>query len=100
MKLTDLKPRWTGYPGPIYDGISFLCPHCMAQRLAINFRPAIDPNLLWDKIVQPSYEGKNVWKRISGDSFDNLSINPSVDASDAIEFKNHWHGFIIDGEIK
>lgn len=99
MKLTDLNPRWVGLPGPIYDGVAFDCPHCKTQRLAITFSPPIDPNGLWPRILKPTYAGQNVWKRGEGDTFDTLTLSPSVDASNPIEFKNHWHGFITCGEV-
>jgi hypothetical protein len=38
--------------------------------------------------------GETIWTVISGDSFDNLSLHPSVDASPV-----HWHGWITNGEI-
>lgn len=96
MKLIDLNPRWIGFPGPVYDGVSFDCPHCRTQRLAIKFSPPIDPNGLWTKITQPTYVGENVWKRAGGDTFETLTISPSVDAS---KFNGHWHGFITNGDI-
>jgi len=99
VRLTELKPRWSGYPGPIIDGISFQCPHCGVQRLAIKFSPPIDPNGWWEKMVQPTYEGQLVWKRDSGDTWETLSISPSIDSSSPIEFKNHWHGHIRNGEV-
>lgn len=100
MRLTELNPRWVGLPGPIYDGVAFDCPHCRVQRLAITFTPPIDPNGWWPKITQPTYGGRSVWKRDGGDTFDTLSISPSVNASNPLEFKNHWHGFITNGEVK
>ncbi len=99
MKLTELNPRWVGLPGPIYDGVSFDCPHCRTQRLAIRFSPPIDPNDWWPNITQPTYAGQLVWTRTGGDTFDTLTITPSVDASGPVEFSNHWHGFITNGEV-
>jgi len=98
MKLSDLEPRYyvSGNGGhPI--GITFDCPHCResGQRLAIalhmdgtNFDP--DPDN-----PQQFPAGETVWSIIGGDSFDNLSLSPSVDASQA----RHWHGHITNGEI-
>ena len=99
LKLTDLNPRWVGLPGPIYDGVSFDCPHCRVQRLAITFSPPIDPNGLWPRIVQPTYAGINVWRRRSGDTFDTLTINPSINVNFRIDVAGHWHGFITNGEV-
>lgn len=35
MKLIDLKPRWFDVPGTgtDKDGMTFLCPHCVQERL-------------------------------------------------------------------
>lgn len=96
MRLTELNPRWVGYPGPVYDGVSFDCPHCKTQRLAITFSPPIDPNGWWPKMTKPTYAGVNVWKR-SGNTFETLTLSPSVDAS--VDIGGHWHGFITNGEI-
>jgi hypothetical protein len=97
MKLTELNPRWVGLPGPIYDGVAFDCPHCKVQRLGITFSPPIDPNGWWPKISQPTYAGQNVWQRGSGDTFDTLTISPSINAKITVD--GHWHGFITNGEV-
>lgn len=99
MKLTDLKPRYFvvgSNPHPV--GITFSCPHCheTGQRLAIalhmdgtNFDP--DPDN-----PQQFAADERIWEITGGDSFKNLSLSPSVDASKS----GHWHGFITNGEIK
>jgi hypothetical protein len=97
MKLTDLEPRFfTVQPHAHPVGISFKCPHCpdSGQRLAIalhmdgtNFDP--DPE---NSQQLPTTE--TVWTITAGDSFANLSLTPSVDASAS----GHWHGFITNGE--
>lgn len=99
MRLTELEPKWTGYGtddyGKIYDGISFLCPHCKVHRLAIHFMPPIDPENWWPRITHPTYHDLLVWTRVSGDTFDDLTITPSIN----VELAN-WHGFITNGEIR
>jgi len=97
MKLTELNPRWAGLPGPIIDGVTFDCPHCRKQRLGINFSPPIDPNGLWDKIAKPTYAGVNVWSRTGGDSFETLTLTPSINTQ--IDVAGHFHGFITNGEV-
>ena len=78
-------------------GISFDCPHCSetGQRLAIaihmdgtNFDP--DPDN-----PQQFATDERVWTISGGETFENLSLTPSVDASAS----GHWHGFITNGEI-
>lgn len=96
MKLTDLEPRYFATREGERHGISFRCPHCpeSGQRLVIalhldgtNFDP--DPNN-----PQQFASGEMVWTISGGDSFENLSLTPSVDASSS----GHWHGFITNGE--
>lgn len=108
MKLTELEPHWIGLNGwaaeePFYIGLSFLCPHCPAdapehgerrrRRLAVSFWPPIDPGNWLPRISAPPAIGH---KRVSGDTFDTLTLAPSV-GFDSI---GHWHGHIIDGLIR
>lgn len=98
MKLLDLDPRYfTCGKSDQPVGISFDCPHCheTGQRLAIaihmdgtNFDP--DP-------ANPQQFPSNecIWNVAGGDSFENLSLSPSIDASAS----GHWHGFVTNGEI-
>ncbi len=101
MKLADLEPRWAGY-GPVKNAVTFLCPHCMKQRLGLTFDPPIDPEGWWQKMSRPTYEGIKVWRRDSGETFETLTLSPSLDFSvpARIDFEGHWHGFITNGEIK
>ena len=111
MRLIDLEPRWVGLngsmwnlPGTLHLGISFLCPHCLEQRLAVMFKPFIDPENLADKVpwAIPGYPNPNTgnveevtwWNRV-GDTFETISFTPSIDASSS----GHWHGYITNGNI-
>jgi len=100
MKLIDLHPRWTGvgdFGYEIIDGVSFDCPHCKTQRLAVKFTPPIDRHDWGGKQIEfPIYPLQ--WKRV-GDTFETLTLSPSVDASSRIDFQNHWHGHIQNGEV-
>jgi hypothetical protein len=100
MRLIDLEPRYFVVgESDTPHGITFDCPCCVGKengsRLAIalhmdgtNFDP--DPSN-----PQQFETGETVWTITSGDSFANLSLSPSVDASKA----GHWHGFITNGQI-
>lgn len=108
MRLTDLSPHWV-QPGqwsdqspPFYIGVSFLCPHCehtkcptcgtqRGRRLAFNFWPPIDPEGCLGRITEVPH--KNFHQRVSGDTFDTLTIQPSIGLDP------HWHGQIINGEM-
>jgi hypothetical protein len=108
VTLTELEPRWVtaaDAPAEAQQGVSFLCPHCAQVRLAIFF----DVPILFvapvdlDAVHRQQAEfghladhhiGRILWHR-EGDTFEDLTLTPSVDASHV----GHWHGFITHGEI-
>ena len=115
MRLTELQPRWVGvgYPGfveseqnwacylPIHCGVTFDCPHCKVQRLGVLFDPPINTRGLIVKDAPPPSKDQLVWKRESGETFDTLTLVPSLDFSGSgrIDFQGHWHGHITKGEV-
>jgi hypothetical protein len=83
--LVELDPRWTSTSDDRHGmGVSFNCPHCRVQRLAIWFANPLDGG--------PPAPGERHWQR-SGDTFATLSLTPSIDASGW----GHWHGFLSNG---
>jgi hypothetical protein len=91
VKLTDLDPGWwTAEEGRTGMGLTFLCPHCRTQYLGVWFANPIDGG----PPAAPELSPKPRWTR-TGNTFENLTLSPSVDASQS----GHWHGFIRDGEI-
>lgn len=100
MRLIDLDPRWysSGRPNNRV-GFTFECP-CQAcagrgTRLAVAVHldgTNLDPD---PENPQQFPAGEHVWTMAAGDSFENLSLTPSVDASGS----GHWHGHITAGEI-
>ena len=102
MKLTELNPRWSGLGEPgfeMLDGITFDCPHCKTQRLGIKFTPPIDKHGAWEKLNIPFPAYPLMWNR-TGDTFETLTLCPSVNTNFRIDVPGHWHGFIENGEIK
>lgn len=113
MKLTELDPRWFDVPGigTSKDGVTFLCPHCRDCRLAVQFANPIDGEPRPIATIKQLFEGLSLnhsteerkgivppgylWQR-TGETFDRLTLHPSVDASAS----GHWHGFVVDGEIR
>lgn len=104
MKLTDLNPRWltmSQYTLPggtlcfprwsgekrVGCGVTFDDPTNPQQRLGVFFENPIDG--------LPPADGQKLWHR-EGDSFDNLTLTPSIDASAS----GGWHGFITKGNIQ
>lgn len=116
MRLTDLDPRWgqdvlMNYhgrgqsnfpPAGFHNAVTFLCPHCRKQRLAVTFQPAIG-STDWLTPNQPVAASEHVWTREGGDTFDALTLAPSIDTKadpvGRVDFEGHWHGFIRNGEI-
>jgi hypothetical protein len=113
MRLIDLNPRWFGLPPALKQGLTFDCPCCCntdrAVRLAVPFVNPIDgsapislePKILWPLLCPPpTAEGQVTvppgfhWTR-TGETFDVLTLSPSVDASKS----GHWHGHIMAGGI-
>lgn len=73
-------------------GIWFLCPTCFRK----NGGPVgTEMVLVWfaGRPVPPEYEPKARWQ-VSGTSFDDLTLNPSINVDN-----EHWHGFIRNGEV-
>jgi len=109
VRLTDLQPHWiepTQWAAPerFYVGLSFLCPHCPVdapehgpnrrRRLAVSFYPPIDPSGLDGRMFTwPQHQDQH--KRVSGDTFDDLTLAPSV----GFESIGHWHGSIVNGAM-
>jgi hypothetical protein len=87
MRLAELEPRWWADAGRHGQGMHFLCPVCKKERIAVAFANPIDGGA-----IAPNCRA--YWSR-SGETFDAITLEPSVDASEA----GHWHGFIKDGTI-
>ena len=113
MKLTELKPEWWAPANSGRRGIAvvFDCPCCHGTpkgvRLCISINPPLDggapvictgPYLYHadNHGIDDNWIGCEVaWQR-TGDTFENLTLVPSVDASKS----GHWHGFVTGGEIR
>lgn len=92
MRLTDLDPNfWTAEAGRAGQGITFLCPCCLTQHLGVWFANPVDGG----PPAPPELSPAPRWQR-SGDTLETLTLSPSIDASAS----GHWHGFIVDGEIR
>jgi hypothetical protein len=99
MRLVDLAPHWVGLCPGHAIGITFLCPHCRQTRIGVAFDVPIGGEHLENIIgrsvaAQLTSEFQNKkWHR-EGDTFDTLTLTPSIDTSE----HGHWHGHITNGE--
>ena len=95
MKLTELNPKWINGPdGRSGVGVRFWCPCCNGGCvLAVLSTNPIDggPAIPAGANLMGENQGRR-WGR-TGETFETLSITPSIDAS-----PEHWHGFITNGD--
>lgn len=104
VRLTELNPHWVTMPNyaftqaerPFHIGVRFDCPHC-GRPLAAMFDPPIDPTNVRAVMAVPwmPMPDRPCWKRTTGETFDTLTLSPSIDVSKY----GHWHGFITNGEV-
>jgi hypothetical protein len=99
VRLVDLDPRWVGAGGegvtrngqPVPErhgvGLSFLCPCGDGRRRYVGFSNPLDGEPVYD-------DASPTWDR-TGETFESLTLSPSVLAKDACK----WHGYIRGGEV-
>lgn len=95
MLLTELNPRWINYNGSKL-GITFDCPHCKAVRLGVAFHH-LGNEQMDDSCILATSPNEKIWTETNPapDTFDNITLTPSIDCSAA----GHWHGFITNGIV-
>jgi hypothetical protein len=69
------------------QGVRFDCPHCGCWLVAWFRNPVGAP------VAPPDYVPVPRWER-SGETLDTLTLRPSIDARD------HWHGFVTNGDVR
>ncbi len=98
MRLIELDPRWYCVGAQSNRvGFTFDCPHCPDSGVRLGIAVQLDGTNFDPDPDNPQQfpAGEHVWTITGGDSFENLSVSPSVDASKS----GHWHGFITNGQI-
>lgn len=78
MKLTELNPKWATANGE-RRFFTFDCPTDRSQKIAVHFK------------------GSKVNWEITGDTFENLTVSPSINF--VVPNICSWHGWIRNGEI-
>lgn len=98
MRLSELDPKWIPAADRRRVGISFQCPvrRTGCSRIRIFFLFAVGGGLGAPNDLAH-------WRPV-GDSFENLSITPSIHwrdyDKDGKEIGTHWHGHVTNGEIR
>ena len=88
IRLVDLAPRWwTERHDRRGMGVSFLCPHCRQSRIVVAFDNPLDGG--------PPTSLSKVHHQRAGETFDDLTIRPSIDHST----RGHWHGHVTSGDV-
>ncbi len=117
-RLIDLEPHWVclptwSAPELFAIGITFLCPHCRKVRVGVSFDPPVDPTGLIGRAFQwvrgnasGLGPGTHLWTRMSGETFDSLTLTQSINFAEDIKRQDgsighvaHWHGFVTNGEV-
>lgn len=115
LRLTTLEPKFIRYetreqgeykvtvPLPEAQGLFLLCPVCFTKNngpvgthgIDVTFRDrgAADHQGSHNRAGVPSR-----WA-VSGDSFENLTLQPSIDISEPDGSGCGWHGHITNGEV-
>lgn len=98
MRLTDLNPEFVdggvGSPGRTGVMLMFDCPKCGADGVRHGGVGCyLDPPMDGGAPVSD-----HSWKR-SGDSFENLTLTPSILVVATNGIGCGWHGYITNGEI-
>lgn len=108
MRLTDLEPRFLRVrPSSLQhvptlaeaQGIMFLCPACFQRNEGPVGTHEI---LIWfaDRGVAPGHVSCPRRWHVSGTGFEDLTLSPSIDLSNAQGQGCQWHGWVRDGEAK
>lgn len=105
MKLTELDPHWVGAGGegvsdkdghPVPErhgvGLSFNCPEGCDSRGYVSFENPLDGGPAYE--IRPGQQ----WQR-TGDTFETLTLTPSIQRHKVGDHGCSWHGFITNGEI-
>lgn len=90
--LVELDPCWLTFgEGRHGMGVIFDCPHCDgAIKVGGYFANPIDGG----PPAPPGEEPRPRWRR-TGETFETLTLTPSIDASKG----GHWHGFVTNGQV-
>ncbi|SRR6266568_3115101 len=99
MRLTELHPQWVDLGDFKQLGVIFDCPvhrtsGCIYPRI-----PAYFANPPSGHAPLPIHEADDCRWQLTGDSFENMTLSPSILYPKPNYGPQHWHGFISNGEV-
>lgn len=94
-RLTDLDPHWLRDGERHGIGVSFECSCGCGDRMAVGFANPLDGGA--PVIVTRNVEGIPTWWQRTGDTFETMSLSPSIVVWRAK--KEHWHGVLQHGIV-
>jgi Family of unknown function (DUF6527) len=100
MRLVDLRPSFFCImrdPSRHGVGLAFDCPCRCGDRCAIYFTNPLDGGAVIP--IAESGNQKHRWQR-TGETFDTLTLTPSINWLERENGPSHWHGFITNGEVR
>jgi Family of unknown function (DUF6527) len=100
MKLIDLHPEWINLDVFEKVGVMFDCPvhkdqGCIYPRIPVYF--ANPPS---GCAPLPKHGNDDARWQLTGTSFDNMTLMPSILYPKPKYGPMHWHGFITNGEVR
>lgn len=100
MRLVELRPSFFGHydlPDRNGVGLGFDCPHGCGDRFVVYFTNPLDGGAMIP--ITQSGNQKYRWQR-TGETFDALTLSPSVNILEKENGPSHWHGLITNGEVR
>lgn len=99
VALKTFSPRWLAFPGRSRMGLSIECPTHRDHRLAFWFEQPLDGGLPLEPAQMTQDGARMLYRAITVDGFDGLTVAPPGRDFDALEHPGHWRGWIIDGRV-
>lgn len=90
--LVECAPRWIGahgHPELGNIGVAFDCPICAPEKDHMIFVPFMK---------MPNDKPRDLWEQ-SGDTFETLTLNPSIKITPNEWFPCGFHGWVIQGKV-
>ncbi len=99
MRLTELNPAWIDIDKLEKVGILFDCPVHRTKGCEYPRIPAFFANPPSGCAPLPKHEADEGRWQLTGTSFEDMTLTPSILYPRPKYGPQHWHGFITNGEV-